>query len=285
MARFPALFSIWFVGFIAAIVMIGIELQTAKIGEETVKQSGQSVYAPYIIFPYRLGVVALGVITGYIWTVFPYPISEHSELRENTAQIMYELSRYYMCIQQTVFARLHRDLGDADDTASPSFRLQVALRRLFLKYRGLSAGAGKLFQFLDWEFSLGGRFPKKTYREMLNILDRSGSYMALTSYLSKESKSPAAIASCWAAESYGNGNAAMTAYGDLIPHGIASRIIILHSALGGGHPLPPGLHPLTITHLLEFSNKSVSKDDEFAVAALIHSVNWFFIHDVNRLTE
>lgn len=277
--RFPALFSIWFVALIAAIVMIGIELQTAQIGEEVVEKSGQAVYPPYIIFPYRLAVVSLGVITGYIWTVFPYPVSEHSELRESTAQVLYELSRYYMCIQQTVFARLHRDIGDADDASSPSSRLQTALRRLFLKYRGLSADAKRSFQFLNWEFSLGGQFPKKAYGEILSILDRSGSYMALTSYLSKESKSPDVIAACWAESGTG------IPHIDLTPHGIASRIIILHSALGGGHPLPPGLHRLGMGHLPQNSRDLTSKDYEFAIAALIHNVHWYFIHDVNRLTE
>ncbi|KAJ3497992.1 hypothetical protein NLG97_g1459 [Lecanicillium saksenae] len=279
MVKFPALFSIWFVALIAAIVMIGIELQTAKIGIEVVEQSGQAVYPPYVIFPYRLAIVSLGVITGYIWTVFPYPISEHSELREGTAQVLYDLSRYYMCIQQTVFARLNRDIGDADDPSSPSARLQSALRRLFLKYRGISASAKRSFQFLDWEFSLGGRFPKKKYGEMLSILDRSGSYMALTSYLSKESKSPDVIAACWAESGTG------IPHIDLTPHGIASRIIILHSALGEGHPLPPGLHQLGMAQFVPVSANKTSKNDEFAIAALIHNVHWYFIHDLNRLTE
>ncbi|KAJ6785522.1 hypothetical protein PWT90_03813 [Aphanocladium album] len=279
MVRFPALFSIWFVALIAAIVMIGIELQNAKIGTDVVEKSGQTVYAPYIIFPYRLAIVTLGVITGYFWTVFPYPISEHSELRESTAQVLYELSRYYMCIQQTVFARLHRDIGDADDPSSPSARLQSALRRLFLKYRGKSASANQSFQFLDWEFSLGGKFPKKKYREILAILDRSGSYMALTSYLSKESKSPDVVAACWAESGTG------IPHIDLTPHGIASRIIILHSALGEGHPLPPGLHQLGMSQFFPASVTKSSNDEEFAITALIHNVHWYFIHDVNRLTE
>lgn len=276
---YPTLFSIWFVAFVAAIVMIGIELQNAQLGIEFVEQSGQAVYAPYIIFPYRLAIVSVGVISGYFWTVFPYPISEHAELREDTAQVLYQLSRYYMCIQQTVFARLHRDLGDADDPSSPSARLQSALRRLFLKYRGLSASAKSSFRFLDWEFSLGGRFPKKTYREILSILDRSGSYMALTSYLSKESKSPDVIAACWAESGSKLPNI------DLTPHGIASRIIILHSALGEGHPLPPGLHQLSMAQFSLASVNETSKDEEFAIAALIHNVHWYFIHDINRLTE
>ncbi|KAM3538545.1 hypothetical protein ARSEF1564_008545 [Beauveria bassiana] len=277
--RFPALFSIWFVALIAAIVMIGIELQTQQIGVQVVEQSGQAVYPPYVIFPYRLAIVALGVITGYIWTIFPYPISEHAELRDSTAQVLYELSRYYMCIQQTVFARLHRDLGDADDASSPSSRLQSALRRLFLKYRGLSTSAKRSFEFLNWEFSLGGRFPKKAYGEILSILDRSGSYMALTSYLSKESKSPDVIAACWAESASG------IPHIDVTPHGIASRVIILHSALGEGHPLPHGLHQLKVSSLFQLPRSKPSKDDEFAIAALIHNVHWYFIHDVNRLTE
>ncbi|KAL7908558.1 hypothetical protein GGI35DRAFT_451482 [Trichoderma velutinum] len=277
--KFPNLFSIWFVALIASIVMIANELQVRKLGKEAVLQSGQAVYAPYIIFPYRLAVVTLGVITGYFWTIFPYPLSEHSELRENMAKTMYGLACYYMCIQQTVLAHLHGSFGDIKDKTSPGFHLQAARRRIFHKYQALSTSTQTCFQFLDWEFALGGCFPKQTYGEMLSILERLGSYMTLISYVSRELKAPNATSYWWANDPTG------TAQAHLTPEGVTTRMIILHSALSRAHPLPPELTELEIPHLGEFLTRDVPADEGFAAAALIHSVNWYLIRDVNRLTQ
>lgn len=259
--------------------MTANELQVRKLGREAVLKSGEAVYAPYIIFPYRLAVVTLGVITGYFWTIFPYPLSEHSELRENVAKAMYGLARYYMCIQQTILARLRGNFGDLDDKTSPGFHLQAARRHIFHKYQTLSTRAKICFQFLDWEFALGGRFPKQTYSEMLMILDRLGSYMTLASYVSRELKAPNAASSWWVEDPTG------TAQAHLTPEGVMTRMIILHSALSRAHPLPPELKELKIPHLGEFLIRDVPADEGFAAAALIHSVNWYLIRDVNCLTQ
>ncbi|KAL7936849.1 hypothetical protein V8C35DRAFT_209063 [Trichoderma chlorosporum] len=277
--KYPDLFSIWFVALIASIVMIANELQVRKLGTAAILASGQAVYAPYIIFPYRLAIVTLGVVTGYFWTIFPYPLSEHSELRQDMAKSMYGLARYYMCIRQTVLAHLHSNFGDIKDKTSPGFHLQAARRRIFHKYQSLSTRAKTSFQFLDWEFALGGRFPKQTYGEMLYILERVGSYMTLISYVSKDLKAPNATSSWWVNDPTG------TAQAHLIPEGVTTRMIILHSALSRAHPLPPELAELKIPHLGEFLTRGVPADEGFAAAALIHSVNWFMIRDVNRLTQ
>ncbi|KAL7917238.1 hypothetical protein ACQKWADRAFT_324807 [Trichoderma austrokoningii] len=277
--KFPDFFSIWFVALIASIVMIANELQVRKLGEAAIVQSGQAVYPPYIIFPYRLAVVTLGVLIGYFWTIFPYPLSEHSELRHDMAKAMYGLASYYMCIQQTILARLSGNFGDIGDKTSPGFHLQAARRRIFNKYQTLSTRAKTNFQFLDWEFSLGGRFPKQTYGEMLSILERLASYMTLASYVSRDLKAPDATSSWWAHDPTG------TAQVHLTPGGVTTRMIILHSALSRAHPLPPELAELRIPHLGDFLTRDVPADERFAAAALIHSVNWYLIRDINRLTE
>ncbi|KAJ4857298.1 fusaric acid resistance protein-like domain-containing protein [Trichoderma breve] len=256
--KFPSLFSIWFVALIASIVMIANELQVRKLGEAAVLASGQAVYAPYIIFPYRLAFVTLGVVTGYFWTIFPYPLSEHSELRENTAKTMYGLACYYMCIQQTVLAHLHGNFGDIKDKTSPGFHLQAARRRIFHKYQALNTSTKTGYQFLDWEF---------------------GSYMTLISYVSRDMKASKATSSWWANDPTG------TAQAHLIPKGITTRMIILHSALSRAHPLPPKLTEIEIPHMGEFLTRDVPADAGFAAAALIHSVTWYLIRDVNRLTQ
>lgn len=259
--------------------MIANELQVRKLGEAAIIQSGQAVYRPYIIFPYRLAVVTLGVLVGYFWTIFPYPLSEHSELRENMAKAMYGLARYYMCVQQTILARLSGNFGDVSDKTSPGFHLQAARRRIFHKYQTLSTRAKTGYKFLDWEFSLGGRFPKQTYGEMLSILERLVSYMTLASYVSRDLKAPDATSSWWAHDPTG------TAQVHLTPGGVTTRMIILHSALSRAHPLPPELAELSIPHLGDFLTRDVPADERFAAAALIHSVNWYLIREINRLTE
>ncbi|PHH92182.1 hypothetical protein CDD83_8568 [Cordyceps sp. RAO-2017] len=181
--KFPQLNSAWMVATIAAIVMVANELQVRKLGKATVEMDGQVVYAPYIIFPYRLAIVSLGVCTAYFWTIFPYPLSEHTELRNEVAKSMYLLANYSMCIRQTILSHLQKTSGDVNDKTSPGYHLQTVRRRIFRQYQTLSTSAKGYFKSVDWEFSLGGRFPKETYGEIFSVLERLASYMTLTGYL------------------------------------------------------------------------------------------------------
>lgn len=259
--------------------MIANELQVRRLGEQKVSKSGQAVYAPYIIFPYRLGVVALGVVVAYFWTLFPYPLSEHSELREEVAKSMYILANFSKCVQQTIHARLHSISGDIDDKTSPGFHLQTARRRIFRKYQTMSTSAQKYYGFLDWEFSLGGRFPKKTYGEILPILERISSYLTLSGYLSR------ALQRAPAKSFQGIADQNDRFQDHLTPGGVTTRLIILHSALSRAHPMPPRMKNLEIPNLNEFLTSDVPTEEGFAAAALIHTVNWYLIRDVNRLTQ
>ncbi|RJE27610.1 hypothetical protein PHISCL_00035 [Aspergillus sclerotialis] len=279
MTKFPKFYSIWLVALIAAIVMIANELQVRQLGEKTVSDSGQAVYAPYVIFPYRLAVVTLGVIVAYFWTLFPYPLSEHSELREEVAKSMYILANLSRCIEQTIHARLRGTSGDADDRNSPVFRLQDTRRRIFRKYQIMSTSAKTYYRFLDWEFSLGGRFPKKTYGEILAILERISSYMTLSGYVSRALKHDPTAAGWWTADQND------TAEAHLTPGGVTMRMVVLHSALSRAHPLPPRMKELKIPNLNEFLARDIPTEEGFAAAALIHTVNWYLIRDVNRLTQ
>jgi hypothetical protein len=262
--------------------MIATDLQVRQLGEETVAESGHAVYPPYIIFPYRLAIVSLGVVVAYFWTLFPFPLSEHAELREEVAKSCYILATFSKCIQQTIHTSLHGVSGALDDPTSPGFHLQATRRRIFRKYQSMAASARTYFGFLDWEFSLGGRFPKGSYSEILAILERASSYMILSGYVSRafKLKRPAATASRWWAAEQND-----TAEAHLTPGGVSTRMIILHSALSRAHPLPPQLTDLQIPDLNEFLTRDVPMEEGFAAAALIHTVNWFLVGDVNRLTQ
>lgn len=272
--KFPKFTPIWIVATIAAIVMTANELQVRQLGEAVVMQLGQAVYEPYIIFPYRLAIVVLGVLVAYFWTIFPYPVSEHSELREDLAKSICTLANYNTCTQQVIVGRLFGRFGEGEDQNKSSIRLHHTLRRLFRQNQGLLATARLSYQFLDWEFSLGGRFPQKTYGKILSILERLGSYMMVTSYVSQTlGPSP-----WWMSDETG------TVQSHLTPREITTRMIMLYSALGQAHSLPPGLGELRMPDLSDFLGRRVPTEEGFAAAALLHSVNWFMIRDLNSLT-
>ncbi|KAH8428496.1 uncharacterized protein LDX57_006195 [Aspergillus melleus] len=278
-ARFPDFSSIWFVALIAAIVMIATELQYRKLGQEAISRAGLVVYAPYIIFPYRLAVVTVGVLTGYFWTIIPYPLPEHYELRQNAAQSMYMLAKFYMCVRQTIFARIHGTAGNLSDKASAGFCLQGARRRAFREYQTLVGSGKKSFQFLDWEFSLGGSFPKQIYGEILPIIERLGGYMTLTEYASRSLNRSSGPSPWWNADQTG------TVQSYVALDGVATRLIILHSALTGSHALPPQLRDFEMPGLGDFLSKGIPSEEGFASAALIRSINWYMTRDLNRLSE
>lgn len=255
--------------------MIGNELQILQMKKLDIPIVGQADYPPYIIFPYRLAVVALGVVTGYFWTLFPYPLSEHSELRHEISKAMYVLANYSICVHQSVAASLHGKGGDVLDPSSLAFHLQATRRRIFRKFQSLTLSTSGYFPFLDWEFSLGGRFPRKSYQELLATLQRIGNYLTTTNYASLSLE---ALPTGWKQSSGG-------ALEHVLPSGVTTRMVILHSALGLAHPLPPELGELKIPNLSEFLNRGIAADEGFATIALIRSVNWFTVRDINRLTE
>jgi hypothetical protein len=259
--------------------MIASELQDRQLGQETVSKAGIVVYEPYIIFPYRLAVVTMGVFIGYFWTIIPYPLSEHYELRQGVAKSMYMLANFYMCIRQEIFARIHGNAGYPHDETSPSFHLQGARRRVFRQYQALVSSGKKNYQFLDWQFALGGSFPKQIYGEILPVIERLGGYMTLKGYLSRSLNHSSGSSPWWTADQTG------TIEKYIALDGIATRLIILHSALIGSHALPPQLRKFEIPDLRDFLSKGIPSEEGFAAAALIRSVNWHMARDLNRLTQ
>ncbi|KAI9671357.1 MAG: hypothetical protein M1831_004266 [Alyxoria varia] len=112
------------VGMISAItpvLIIGFELQAQKLGIEATEASGQVYYPPYEFAPYRVAVVAGGLLVAYFWTVFPYPITEHGELRRETGEATFLLSCLCAVVRETVREKvakghLGEDNGDSENT-------------------------------------------------------------------------------------------------------------------------------------------------------------------------
>lgn len=159
---------------VTATMIVGYELQVRKIGVRAATiTTGQPAYPIYELGPYRLATVVGGLAVAFFWTVFPYPITEHSALRQKLGGALYLSANLYSIMHEHVMARIRGDAGDEEnDKTSPGFALVKARNKVFAKQmltlQGLKAHAA----FVKWEFPLGGKFPRKEYEEIIGYVSK-----------------------------------------------------------------------------------------------------------------
>lgn len=174
--KFPRFLPIFLVAIVTQILIIGYELQVRKIGiaageshyfvplEEdndfAASSSGQPYYPIYELAPYRLACVAGGSFVAFIWTIFPYPLTDRSWLRRDLGSTLYLLANYYSIIHSTVHARMHDTEGDLSLKSSPGRRLEKARHKILGKLLLLLPSLKQHADFQKFELSIGGEFPK-----------------------------------------------------------------------------------------------------------------------------
>jgi hypothetical protein len=80
-------------------MIVGYELQVRKIGVTAATASTrQPAYPIYELGPYRLATVAGGLAVAFFWTIFPFPITEHSALRQKLGGALYLSANMYSIV-------------------------------------------------------------------------------------------------------------------------------------------------------------------------------------------
>lgn len=161
---------------ISTSMIVGYELEVRKIGEQVAASNGQQYYPIYLLGPYRLATVSAGIAVAFIWTFFPYPISEHSVLRQSLGASLYLLANYYSVIHETVSARMRGDEGDLALKTSSGRRLLKARNKVFSKQMLMLNNLRTYAGFLNWEVAIGGRFPKKRYNSIITCIEKCVSH-------------------------------------------------------------------------------------------------------------
>ena len=146
--KFPRIIPVGMIFSVTNTLIIGYELQTDKIGIAQSESNGQTYYPIYTLAPYRLATVCAGLFVAWVWTIFPYPISEHSELRGKLGSSLYLLANYYSVVTETVKVRVRGDDLDMTDKNSPARRLekmrQTVLSKSMLLLQALRTHSGFL---------------------------------------------------------------------------------------------------------------------------------------------
>jgi hypothetical protein len=160
------------ISIVTTTLIIGYELQVRKVGEAVATSNGQLFYPIYLLAPYRLATVSGGIAVAFIWTFFPYPISEHSVLRQSLGASLYLLANYYSIIHETISGRMRGDEGDYLLKSSAGRKLEKARHKVFSKQMLMLAGLRTYSEFLRWEVPIGGRFPKKQYDSIILCVEK-----------------------------------------------------------------------------------------------------------------
>jgi hypothetical protein len=163
----PAFAAVGMITVVTITLTIGYELEARKIGTIAVSSSGAKYIGILTFGPVRLGTVLAGLFTAFFWTIFPYPISDHSVLRRDAGGSLYLLANYYSVVHATLSARMRRDEGNLADKASVGSRLQKVRVKLYNKQVLLLNDMTVYSRFVGWEPPIGGRFPKKQYDDIV----------------------------------------------------------------------------------------------------------------------
>ena len=121
----------------------------------------------YELAPYRLACVAGGCFIAFIWTIFPYPLTDRSWLRKDLGATIYLLANYYSIVHSTVRARVTRTEGNMEDKRSPGRKLEKVRHKIFGKLLLLLPSLRQHADWQKWEPTIGGKFPAETYNSII----------------------------------------------------------------------------------------------------------------------
>jgi hypothetical protein len=136
----------------------------------------------YLLAPYRLACVAGGSLVAFFWTIFPKPLTDRTWLRRDLSATLYLMANYFGVINSTLNASVDSTAGDFSQPHTPAHQLHKAGRKIFSKVMLLIPSMAQHSEWQKWEPTIGGKFPREAYDDI--ILRSTGimKYLTLVSY-------------------------------------------------------------------------------------------------------
>ncbi|KAK5132003.1 hypothetical protein LTR08_000424 [Meristemomyces frigidus] len=257
--KYPQFIPVGMISQVTLTLILGYELQVRKIGLKVAESNGQAFYPVYILAPIRLATVCGGLFLAWIWTVIPFPITEHAQLRQNLGRSMYLLANYYSVMHETVRVRLRDGDGDRIHKNSPGYKLDKARTKVFSKCSTLLAGLRAQATFVRFDIPIGGRFPREKYQKLIGLMQSTLDFMALVSLAS------AAFADI-GQDDQQHGSEWLAQFRKLIgeanvtSESVTTLLSLLSASVTNGSPLPPYLRvpePHLLAHKLDEMDQDI----------------------------
>ncbi|KAK4198060.1 hypothetical protein QBC40DRAFT_96830 [Triangularia verruculosa] len=180
--KYPRFVPAIMITIVTIVLIIGYELQTIRLGKEVAERTGQPWYPTYLLAPYRLACVAGGSLVAFFWTIFPFPLTDRTWLRRDLSATLYLVANYFGVISSTLRSNLDDTAGDVDIPGTPAHRLRKVGRKIFGKVMMLVPSMMQHSEWQRWEPTIGGKFPREAYDDIIARSTRIMAYLTLISY-------------------------------------------------------------------------------------------------------
>ena len=164
---------------VTPLISVGYALNVEKLGVAYLRASNTPNYAIYQVAPYRLINVIAGLAVAYFWTIFPFPVTETSMIRQNMGACVYLLARYNAIVSETL---LTKDRLDLTDTLMKRLR-QTRLDTLH-QAQGYLVKLKTLAAYTKWQFAFGIELHLTELNDIIRILDRMTTHITVFGYAS-----------------------------------------------------------------------------------------------------
>ncbi|KAL1966238.1 hypothetical protein VTN77DRAFT_4790 [Rasamsonia byssochlamydoides] len=287
----PRLTMMGMINIVTTTMIIGYELEVRKVGKQVATSNGQDYYPIYLLAPYRLATVAGGLAVAFMWTVFPFPISEHGVLRKSLGASLYLLANYYSIVHETVTARARGDEGDMTLKTSAGRRLEKARHRVYAKQILMLSSLQTYSDFLKWEVPIGGRFPKRQYDTIITCMRNIVNYVTLVEYASKTFAQMSNDHANESGSAWYQDFKTLMVTANLTTHEITSLLSLLSASIMNSQPLPPYLktpRPYSFSEKLKELDKDIlsishSAEPGYAAFSVLQVSTRCIIGDLEKL--
>ncbi|KAK5167434.1 uncharacterized protein LTR77_007133 [Saxophila tyrrhenica] len=235
----PKLIPIGIISQVTITLIIGYELQVRKIGVQAATSNGQAYYPIWQLGLIRLATVVGGLFLAYIFSIFPYPITEHSQLRKNLGSCLYLTANYYSVVHETVQVRLAGAEGDTTAKGSPGHQLEKNRQRIFAKCQALLGGLRTQSGFVKYDIPIGGKFPSELYTQITSDLQSVTNYISLISVASSAFAELQYDSNEMSGSEWLRNFRRIMGEAKLTSQTVTTLLALLSASVTSGNPLPP----------------------------------------------
>lgn len=283
---------------VTQVLIIDYELQVRKIGVAASTASGQPAYPIYILGPYRLATTAGGCLVAFIWTFFPYPLTDRSWLRQGLGSTLFLLANFHAAVNSTIHSRFHGLEGDMSQDLSPGRRLEHIRYKMFGKLILIIPSLQEHADWQKWEPTIGGKFPREPYEAIIRSCQNILSYLSLMAYATRtfsDNHSDEKLPNSQP-ETRGQWIKDLTGLMDTLEpttHQITSTLSLLSASVSQGSALPPYIvlpEPHDLSRRLEALDSGILdtkhvEEPGYSAYAVLQVASSLVIDDVHRLVD
>jgi hypothetical protein len=118
----------------------------------------------------------------FFWTIFPSPLTDRTWLRRDLSATLYLVANYFGVISSTLQSNVRGTAGNVNIPGTPAHQLSKIGRKIFGKVMMLIPSMSQHSEWQKWEPTIGGKFPREAYDDIILRSTRVMAYLTLVSY-------------------------------------------------------------------------------------------------------